>query len=718
MKKLKIMKKILSIFVLCLSVFVFGISCDTGSSAEDNSSVVSDKDDPEPENPEPEDPEPEDPDPDDPDPEDPFIPQNYDLDKSNLVINSRTNKEGVSEIYIEWIEPENVDFNSIKITWTKGNKENVIEHSVKSEDFFEVLSKNVYIWETYQIEFKATDALGNTYTLQTSVWTNRVPQIIERATAIVVDDKTYVSWGLNPYKINEKSIEIAGCRIYSNGTRLKECAIKECVAYEEMADGITDNFVPYSKYYSCVIDKALPEDEVLQLSFVTRSDIESGMTEVKVKKVNLPVVNVSVDLSGTNFEDFKQKDKIDATLSVENTSEFALTDEIITIKGRGNSSWFNAPKKSYTIKFDSKKEFLGMKKHKTFVLVANYFDKTLLRNASAYGLAKNVFDNLAWTPNAKSVNLFINGVYQGVYGAGESVKIDKNRVAIETIEDYVPAGQEIDENIKNFGFVLEVNERLDEDFNFVTNYDENKSVEENNCCVAFSLKEPAGADIDDAVGDVVGAKVKNYVEDFTNEIQDKLYSEDFADPSSENYYGNYLDVDSFIDWWIVEEIAKNTDSNFFSSCYMYFDPQDQKLHMGPLWDFDLGFGNHGNTTISKQTGFLADIAGALVNENNIPYAKRANWICRLREDSAFVEKINQRWNFVRADVENYFANDFASNLESIKNDAELNFVRWPILGESVWNVPSGFETRTTYDSEIDYFNSWFKNRMVWLNSNF
>ena len=137
------------------------------------------------------------------------------------------------------------------------------------------------------------------------------------------------------------------------------------------------------------------------------------------------------------------------------------------------------------------------------------------------------------------------------------------------------------------------------------------------------------------------------------------------------------------------------------------------------WKYiDLGFGNNGNTSVSKQTGFLADIAGALVNENNIPYAKRANWICRLREDSAFVEKINQRWNSVRADVENYFTNDFASNLESIKNDAELNFVRWPILGESVWNVPSGFETRTTYDSEIDYFNNWFKNRMVWLNSNF
>ena len=699
-----IAKKILSVFVLCLSVFVFGISCDTGSS--DDSSVISEEDDPV------------DPDSVDPIDPDPVDPQNYTLDKSNLVINSRTTNEGKSEIYIEWIEPEGVDFNSIKVTWSKGSKENSVERSVKSEDFFEVISKNIYIWETYKIGFVATDAVGNTYTLDKSVWTNRVPQIIERATAIVVGDKTYVSWGLDPLKITEKSIEVAGCRIYSNGTRIKDCVINENIAYEEIAGGVTDSFIPYTKYYNCVIDKALTEDDILQLSVVTKSDIETGMKEVSVKKVSLPVVNISVDLSGANFEDFKEKDKIDATLSVENTSEFALTDEVITIKGRGNSSWYNAPKKSYTIKFDSKKEFLGMKKHKTFILVANYFDKTLLRNASAYGLSRKVFDNLAWTPDAKSVNLFINGVYQGVYGAGESVKIDKNRINIENIEDYIPSGQDIDESIKNYGFVLEVNERLDEDFNFVTNYDETKTVAENDCCVAFSLKEPAGADIDDAVGEEVGAKVKNYIEEYTNEIQDKLYSDDFADPSSENYYGNYLDVDSFIDWWIVEEIAKNTDSNFFSSCYMYFDPKDQKMHMGPLWDFDLGFGNYSNTNISKETGFLADVSGYLVNENNVSYAKRANWICRLREDSAFVEKINQRWNSVCSDVENYFTNDFVANLESIKNDAELNFVRWPILGEPVWNVPSGYESRTTYDSEVEYFNNWLKNRMVWLNSNF
>ena len=121
------MKKILSIFVLCLSVFVFGISCDTGSSDDSSSVVLDDPVDPV------------DPDPIDPIDPDPVIPQNYSLDKSNLVINSRTTNEGKSEIYIEWIEPEGVDFNSIKVTWSKGSKENSVERSVKSEDFFEVI---------------------------------------------------------------------------------------------------------------------------------------------------------------------------------------------------------------------------------------------------------------------------------------------------------------------------------------------------------------------------------------------------------------------------------------------------------------------------------------------------------------------------------------------------------------------------------------------------
>ena len=125
-----------------------------------------------------------------------------------------------------------------------------------------------------------------------------------------------------------------------------------------------------------------------------------------------------------------------------------------------------------------------------------------------------------------------------------------------------------------------------------------KSIEENRDCVAFSLKEPTSSDIEDVLslryGKTEGMKlaesVKDYIKTYINDVHAKLYSDDFADVDSDNYYGDYLDVDSFVDWWIMEEFARNTDSNFFASCFMYYDPKDYLIHMGPVWDFDLGFG--------------------------------------------------------------------------------------------------------------------------------
>ena len=351
-----------------------------------------------------------------------------------------------------------------------------------------------------------------------------------------------------------------------------------------------------------------------------------------------------------------------------------LNDAPLTIKGRGNSSWTNAPKKSYTLKFESKQNFLGLEKHKSFALIANYFDKTLLRNVSAYSLAKKVFTKMSWAPSAKTVNLFIDGVYQGLYSAVESVKIAKNRVNIPDISDLV-ALQDMTA-FDEYGFILEVNDRLDEDFNFIS---ENK--------VPFSLKEPDGSDLT--------PEICNKIEEKTNQIEAEVYAGNFSN----------IDLYSFADWWIVEELAKNTDSQFYSSCYMYFDPSDKKIHMGPVWDFDLGFGNNGVDV--KTEGFQADEA-----QNG------ANWILELRKSEEFKNIVKERWNTCKPLIESYFSGEYEENLSNIKKDVDVNFIRWPILGKSVWKAPNDCESRTTYDSEVEYFKTWKDNRIQWLSSQF
>ena len=194
-------------------------------------------------------------------------------------------------------------------------------------------------------------------------------------------------------------------------------------------------------------------------------------------------MSVNLGLSEENFEAFKKKEKINATLSVF-SKDNTLENVSLTIKGRGNSSWFNAPKKSYTIKFEKKQEFLGFASNKSFALIANYFDKTLLRNITAYSLAKKVFTKMSWAPSAKTVHLFVDGVYQGLYSAVETVKIAKNRVNIPDISDFVSSQETT--KFEDYGFILEVNERKDEIFNF----DSGKGV-------PFSLKEPDGKNLED-----------------------------------------------------------------------------------------------------------------------------------------------------------------------------------------------------------------------------
>ena len=508
-------------------------------------------------------------------------------------------------------------------------------------------------------------------------------------------------------------------RIYDEGLRVETIAEYEVPAYEEIDESVTDNYVPFDKYYGFIIDEEFKEGAMLQIRTADTSLNETVVYEVEVKSVNLPVIDITVDWDDNRAERLKSKKAVSGNLSVLNAGRHNAEDIEMTIKGRGNSSWTNTPKKSYTIKFDKKQTFLGMPKNKTFALVASYFDKTLLRNMVAYDLSSEVFDNMTWAPWQENVNLFINGVYQGVYGLVESVKIANGRVPLNdvNIENY-KKGTNFDE----YGYLLEVNTRLDEEFNFVTNYDSSKSIEENRDCVAFSLKEPTSSDIEDVLslryGKTEGMKlaesVKDYIKTYINDVHAKLYSDDFADVDSDNYYGDYLDVDSFVDWWIMEEFARNTDSNFFASCFMYYDPKDYLIHMGPVWDFDLGFGN--SKVNIKTSDFLADEKGVLENDAGQRYAYRGNWLCRLKEDPAFMNKVSARWKEVKSLINMYFREDFTYRVEDVEKDAELNFVRWNILGTQIWLSPDGYKYRDTYQSELDYLIQWKDRRIDWLNS--
>ena len=580
-----------------------------------------------------------------------------------------------SSVFLKWKEPSSVSFSNIKIQYKKTGES---VYSVKNDVSQSVKQYNVSGLENdceYDFIFSALGSDGKNYEKKLK----QTPCAFEFKyfydTALIADNgKTYISFALEG-----NCQEISDFHVYRESDQ-KEVGdytvTKDILAYEEIDkdQASTDQTKTFEKYYSILIEDENASSEMSYLiRAVNSKNQESKEHSIKSRKLNLPSVSVNLGLSEANFADFKNKLKIDATLSVF-SKDNPLADVSLTIKGRGNSSWFNAPKKSYTIKFEKKQEFLGFASNKSFALIANYFDKTLLRNITAYSLAKKVFTKMSWAPSAKTVHLFIDGVYQGLYSAVETVKIAKNRVNIPDISDFVSSQETT--NFEDYGFILEVNDRMDE----YTSFKSDKGV-------PFSLKEPDGEDLN--------KDICNKIKEKTKSVEEKLYQGDFSG----------LDLYSFADWWIVEELAKNTDSQFYSSCYMYFDPADKTFHMGPVWDFDLGFGN--NMVDVNTEGFQADAA-----------SNGANWILELRKSEKFMNIVKERWNECKPLIESYFSGEYEENLSNIKKDVDVNFIRWPILGKSVWKAPNDCETRKDYDSEVDYFKTWKNNRINWLSSQF
>ena len=286
-------------------------------------------------------------------------------------------------------------------------------------------------------------------------------------------------------------------------------------------------------------------------------------------------------------------------------------------RGRGNSTW-RMPKKPYAIKLARKTEILGMPAHKRWVLLANWLDRTLLRNDVSFEIARQTFP---WTPRGKFVELYVNGDFRGNYYLCEQIKIDKNRVDIDKIED-------ADDDITG-GYILEFDIYATLEKNhFHTKY-RNYPVE---------IKEP-----DD---DVI----------YSNEHPAFVYIKEYVDSVEKVFeYGTYeevqqlIDVKSFADYFLVYNVVGNMELAHPKSCYMY-KQRHGKLCAGPVWDFDWGTFRPGYKGLILTTavwyGYLLEYDGfrILLKERwrdlkprfeKVQYYidKQSDWICESNKEN-------------------------------------------------------------------------------------
>lgn len=323
------------------------------------------------------------------------------------------------------------------------------------------------------------------------------------------------------------------------------------------------------------------------------------------------------------------------------------------IRGRGNSTW-GYPKKPYALKLDKKAEILGMPKHKRWVLLANWMDRTLLRNRVAFKLAQETC--MEWTPRGEFVEVVLNGEHVGNYYLCEHIKVDENRVNIVEMEETDTEGDAI-----TGGYLLELD----------VNYDEVNKFNSPLYKLPYMFKEPDEDVMQDAQYD--------YMWNYVSTLESSLY-EDVRFGARE--YAEYIDIDTYIDWWIVHELTFNGEPNHPKSTYMHKD-RNGKLKAGPVWDFDWG------TFIPTSSNFRIS--------ESVYYG-------RLFQDPVFVQRVKERWQLLKPKFEEVPA-FIAGEKEKLAKSDRLNIKMWPISSRT-----NGDET-LSYDDAVARMTSAYEARM-------
>jgi hypothetical protein len=325
----------------------------------------------------------------------------------------------------------------------------------------------------------------------------------------------------------------------------------------------------------------------------------------------------------------------------------------LEIKGRGNSTW-GWPKKPYKLKLAEDASLLGMTAETDeWVLLANYADRSALRTQVAFDLASRT--RLAWTPETRYVDVVLNGQPLGLYLLTEQVEQGSDRV-----------------DLPDDGFLLEVDKRFRRsgDQGFRTGRG-----------VPVAFKDP----------DEVTRKERRLVKRAVRHFENVLYGPDFAD--RERGYRSLVDVGSFVDWYLVEELLANQDSNFQSSVNFSWVPGG-KIEMGPVWDFDLSAGSRWSGAFGT-VGYHTRTGG--------------HWISRMLEDPAFSAAVERRWAALRPAVTKVVSRIPAS-AAAIRPSALTDWSQWHASGDQ----PRGSVHADSFDGEVAFLARWLEQRAEWL----
>ena len=417
---------------------------------------------------------------------------------------------------------------------------------------------------------------------------------------------------------------------------------------------------------------------------------ESIAVDVNFQESNLPIVMID-----TYGEDIVDEPRIDAYMGVINNANginnvgdnFNDYDGKITIEKRGNSSQDQEkpPYRFETVDNNAENnnvQLLGFPEENDWILYAPWSDKSLLRNVLIYSLSNEMG---RYAPRSKFVELYLNDEYRGVYVLMEKIKRDKNRVAISALNPDENSGDNV-----TGGYILK--------FDWAETGDNNGGF--------YSLIDEMRYNYHYPKADEISTQQKDYIQTFINSYENVMNGNNY---NTENGYSKFIDVESFIDFIILQEISRNVDA-YGLSTYVYKDKEsiNNKLTAGPIWDFNHGFGNCDYYKAWETDGW------------NISYIyddmdQRAFWWLKLWDEENFKGMVKDRYNELRLSVlsTNNVNSKIDEYVSTLGNSVNRNFTKWPILGEYIW---PNYQVLDTHQEEIVYLKSWINNRLTWMDS--
>lgn len=384
-------------------------------------------------------------------------------------------------------------------------------------------------------------------------------------------------------------------------------------------------------------------------------------------ETEIPTLRLNVKNSATIES---REEYLSATVSCDGAHP--LTGVAATVRGRGNSSWEEFEKKSYRLKFDKRQNLLGMGAAKDFILISSAMDLSLMQNYTAFRLAAAL--GADYVPECAFVHLYLNGAYHGLYLVTERIEEDRERLALG---NGLGGGTDV-------GYLIEFGGNIDlTDKNLFQLY----PVEHEGQIYAW--RNWFYATVKSPDEDFCNAAQVQYIADYVNRVNRAIYTKDYATFSS------LCDVDSFVNYVLVNELLLNNDLDF--SYYMYKKPGG-KLYLGPVWDFDQACGMSAKVG-NRYTGWS-------VNEFT-------SWVTALLDMPQFRERLVNQWNDHYALI-HAIPTDIAKKATYMRAHINRNYRRWKVIGQPYWRMTEEVASYTTYDQFLDRLTLWLQNRIKWI----